>query len=258
MQARYYHPATGRFLSEDPAFVELPADKFSTLLADPQQWNSYAYGRNNPLTYRDPDGNWSLQQVDYAVTRFEAGQRFVGDLLTLGAYSFTVDMIESAATQFSQMPSFSNGAALVGSVPAGVALTVSGAFLTGVTLGEVSLLKSGTITRDGAFNSRVKGGHTLEPGPYAGESISARSSARNFTRQETERVTQIGHGSGCHTCGTKNPGTISGDFVKDHQPVSSLNFDHQLQRLFPQCVSCSQQQGGAANALKQLISKLKL
>ena len=25
-------------------------------MADPQQWNMYAYTRNNPLTYVDPDG----------------------------------------------------------------------------------------------------------------------------------------------------------------------------------------------------------
>lgn len=45
--ARYYGSALGRFTSPDP----LPGWQ-----RDPQSWNMYAYGRNNPLKYIDPDG----------------------------------------------------------------------------------------------------------------------------------------------------------------------------------------------------------
>ncbi len=45
--ARYYGSALGRFTSPDP----LPG-----WASDPQSWNMYAYGRNNPLKYVDPDG----------------------------------------------------------------------------------------------------------------------------------------------------------------------------------------------------------
>ncbi|MFJ5548049.1 RHS repeat-associated core domain-containing protein [Streptomyces sp. NPDC093225] len=44
--ARQYDPATGRFLSVDPLFVE----------SDPQSWNAYAYANNNPIDNTDPDG----------------------------------------------------------------------------------------------------------------------------------------------------------------------------------------------------------
>ncbi len=47
MHARYYNPAVGRFLSVDPGST----DKSLT-----QQWNRYAYVRNNPVTASDPDG----------------------------------------------------------------------------------------------------------------------------------------------------------------------------------------------------------
>ncbi|MFE3500293.1 polymorphic toxin-type HINT domain-containing protein [Kitasatospora sp. NPDC059160] len=44
--AREYQPTTGRFLSPDPLLD----------LADPQQWNPYAYSNNNPVNLADPSG----------------------------------------------------------------------------------------------------------------------------------------------------------------------------------------------------------
>ncbi|MEE4185783.1 MAG: RHS repeat-associated core domain-containing protein [Gammaproteobacteria bacterium] len=51
MQARYFSPFSGRFLSPDPALLR--AD-------DPQTFNRYAYARNNPYRYIDPDGRESI------------------------------------------------------------------------------------------------------------------------------------------------------------------------------------------------------
>lgn len=48
MHARYYNGGTGRFLSVDPATNERRHA--------PQTWNRYAYTRNNPLLFVDPDG----------------------------------------------------------------------------------------------------------------------------------------------------------------------------------------------------------
>ncbi len=65
MQARYYEPATGRFLSEDPAFLDLSESQtfifkyqrsLEQHLSNPQNLNSYSYGLNNPVTFRDPQG----------------------------------------------------------------------------------------------------------------------------------------------------------------------------------------------------------
>jgi RHS repeat-associated protein len=47
--ARYFSSPTGRFTSPDP-------DGAGSLEQDPQSWNMYAYARNNPLKYTDPDG----------------------------------------------------------------------------------------------------------------------------------------------------------------------------------------------------------
>ncbi|MBI4905289.1 MAG: RHS repeat-associated core domain-containing protein [Acidobacteria bacterium] len=48
--ARYFSGAQGRFRSPDPTFMTRQR------ISDPQQWNLYAYTRNNPLKYVDPDG----------------------------------------------------------------------------------------------------------------------------------------------------------------------------------------------------------
>ena len=51
MQARYYHPQLGRFLSVDPAPVT--AERSAS-------FNRYAYAYNNPYRYTDPDGREAL------------------------------------------------------------------------------------------------------------------------------------------------------------------------------------------------------
>ncbi len=52
LNARYYDPRRGQFLSQDPLSWAPPAE----YLLDPQQLNSYSYARNNPITYKDPTG----------------------------------------------------------------------------------------------------------------------------------------------------------------------------------------------------------
>jgi RHS repeat-associated protein len=56
--ARYYASTSGRFTTVDPGHVN--GD-----LSDPQSWNAYAYARNNPFRYADPDGtDYFLQVAD--------------------------------------------------------------------------------------------------------------------------------------------------------------------------------------------------
>jgi RHS repeat-associated protein len=46
---RYFGSSMGRFLSPDPLMA-------SAMVWDPQTWNRYTYGRNNPLRMIDPTG----------------------------------------------------------------------------------------------------------------------------------------------------------------------------------------------------------
>lgn len=83
----------------------------------------------------------------------------------------------------------------------------------------------------------------IQPGPFAGESIPARSHERDFSPAERAEIDRIGRATGCHSCGTRDPGTRSGHFVLDHQPPNQLNMEGELQRLYPHCLRCSRLQG---------------
>jgi 5-methylcytosine-specific restriction endonuclease McrA len=84
----------------------------------------------------------------------------------------------------------------------------------------------------------------IGPGRYAGESIPARGPERDFTVKERRELNDIGNATGCHTCGTRAPGTTTENFVADHQVPSALNSMNLQQRLYPQCLTCSLRQGG--------------
>jgi RHS repeat-associated protein len=58
--ARYYGARTARFTTVDPVFT------WEENLADPQRWNRYAYVRNNPLRYTDPDGRQIRLSTGYS------------------------------------------------------------------------------------------------------------------------------------------------------------------------------------------------
>ena len=68
--ARYMSAAQGRFTSPDAPF----ADQHPS---DPQSWNLYAYGRNNPMAFVDPTGN-AVELVGSEEERNEILKRFQG------------------------------------------------------------------------------------------------------------------------------------------------------------------------------------
>lgn len=81
------------------------------------------------------------------------------------------------------------------------------------------------------------------PGPNAGESVPAGPSARP-TKEQQDKINEIGDRDGCHTCGTRDPGTKSGNWVGDHQDPNKLNPEGKPQSYYPQCLNCSNEQGG--------------
>src|SRR5262249_45365347 len=56
-QTRYFSSAQGRYTSTDPLMA-------SAKPSNPQTWNRYAYGLNNPLRFIDPDGMAEISVED--------------------------------------------------------------------------------------------------------------------------------------------------------------------------------------------------
>ena len=73
----------------------------------------------------------------------------------------------------------------------------------------------------------------------------------NFTSAERSEINRIGNERGCNTFGTREPGTKRGNWVIDHYDPGALVRNSRPQRLFPQCIACSDRQGGAVFSLKR-------
>ena len=182
-------------------------------------FNRYWYGNNNPYKFVDPDGRYVESAVDVAL------------------------IVADAADIAKNGLNWTNGLSMAANV-VGLAVPVGTGFGPAVRGGAAGVdAARGTDKVSDAARAT-----TLKPGPYAGESIPARSAARDFNAGERAAGNRIMKDTGCHTCGTKDAGTKSGNAILDHQPPSKLNTSNAPQRLHPHCATCSRRQGGEVNA----------
>lgn len=91
--ARYYGSKMGRFTTIDPVYT------WRENLVDPQRWNRYAYVRNNPLRYVDPDG----REIAMAADATKGDRQFLTNALTEvamrpGGREYLNALIESSST----------------------------------------------------------------------------------------------------------------------------------------------------------------
>ena len=101
--ARYYDSQVGRFTTIDPVYT------WKENLADPQRWNRYAYVRNNPLRYIDPDGRmpWDPQSHQQAaVTGAKANGLTEKDTKVLAEADKAVDKNEFFNDEAHFMPGY--------------------------------------------------------------------------------------------------------------------------------------------------------
>ncbi len=205
--ARYYDPVIGRFMGPDPAGYD---EK------NIHSVNRYAYGSNNPYKFRDADGQVVETIIDVVSLGLSIAA-FKEDPTIVNGLGLAYDAI-ATATPF---------------LPAGFGI-LKNAGRAADALGDAARVadKAGDAAR-----------RAVGIGEHAGESIAARSVGRDFNAAERAEINRIGSETGCHTCGAKNPSTKSGNFVPDHQPPSALNPTGTPQRLYPQCINCSREQG---------------
>jgi hypothetical protein len=90
------------------------------------------------------------------------------------------------------------------------------------------------------------------PGRFAAEWVPAPAPGLRLTRDAQRHLNGIGSLRGCHTCGTFNPGTRTGNYIGDHQRPTALG---RPWRIYPQCLHCSNYQGGKVRALLRKLGR---
>jgi len=141
----------------------------------------------------------------------------------LSAASFADDAPGVARVGHYPAATAETGSALFSAVQGGSAWSPGGARNTSTTP-VVSLIA--TDAGDGL----------LSPGPHAGRSIPG-DETRVWSRAQRDQINEIMEETGCHRCGTRDPGTKSGDAIPDHQPP--LSQSPGPYELYPHCKSCS-------------------
>jgi len=244
-RARWFDPVQARFLSEDPiGFLG-------------NDINLYGYVWRNPLNYRDALGldGWGNDVADSLDAQIESlRQRW----------------------QYCDQEWVANG---INNSVADVAFGFADLFRVGSGLGhaiysedENNYGRAAFVVQDIARASAIfqllagpatkftpsianelpaieTSPNTLVPGRYATESMPARGTQPVFNTAERAEMNRIGRTSGSHSCGAKDPGTKSGNFIPDHQPVTRLNPAGSQQNLFPHCIHCSRLQGGQVRSI---------
>jgi len=160
MNGRIYDPKLGRFLQADP-FVQAPKNS--------QSLNRYTYALNNPLSYTDPSGYFSLKRFFKKYWRVAVA--VVVSYFTFGAASSVAWGLMSSTAAGVATSSAYIASAIIGGAAAGF---VGGAILSGTLKGAVKGAFAGAIT--GGISGYY--GNTYNLSRIASESFGGGVSAR--------------------------------------------------------------------------------
>jgi len=153
LNSRFYDSQRGQFLSEDPTFLtigdtagtqRLTRRSQDSFLADPQQLNSYNYGRNNPITIKDPDGLFIPEAL------VGAG---IGGVVGVGIQAATDLATWNLSSRESYAGAFTGGATFGGLVGATDGLSLIPVIFAGGVSGAV---QSGTTQGLSLYDGRQK------------------------------------------------------------------------------------------------------
>jgi RHS repeat-associated protein len=284
--SRYYDPQAGQFTSADSVlpgggFDPLGLSPFAYVEGNPETSTDPSghcsteaclenlnggptgtpvgdeYGGNTaPATSSTPAGPWWAA----ALTAFANYAGSVHDLAQKGWNSGNPTLIGQAALEAAPAGLAAGllavglvivgGAALAAATSINVATVATGAMAIGATGQAILSGLSGDTGSGGATAGAAGDSALFRPGPFAEGSVPS-GGPGSVSLAEQRGVNSLGGQFGCHSCGASEPGTPSGNWVGDHQPVSRWA-DGQPQDLYPQCLACSRQQGlDVINALRQ-------
>jgi RHS repeat-associated protein len=178
--ARYYGANVGRFTTADPVIT------IQEHLLDPQRWNRYAYARNNPYRYVDPDGR-VIATVSGALIGGAGGALFAAiqgrDVWAAAAGGATAGALFGLVIDTAGTAALPIGAlAVVGGLSAGTGLAVERA-VAGQPLPANDLMTG--LTVGAAFGPAARLGASSPPLAAPGASgVQANRAAGNAFRDE--------------------------------------------------------------------------
>jgi RHS repeat-associated protein len=243
--ARYFSGAQGRFTSPDPK--QEPHD-----ISDPQSWNKYAYTRNNPLRYTDPDGEdykdlWKgalnafgsdfslgLGRTSGGNSDFRSGQA-VGDFAA--GIVGTAEALFGGGEALVTSPAALTGVGVVLPAAGGV-MAVQGSSAVVVAGGHLANASFASSTNDTPVNTLGGGQIGESNGPKVG-SAGGPGAGRKATPGERAQALQENNGN-CVFCG--KPATEA-----DHAIPKSQNGNNTTGpngNLQPTCTNCNRGPGG--------------
>jgi RHS repeat-associated protein len=140
MQARYYDPATGRFLSVDPV-----APSAGSVF----NFSRYAYGNNNPIKNTDPNGKQVFGSAQDAVTDNSEARANAGIMLMCGCDSVYTNLSGTGAVQSVVTPFEFKIASGITEAAAGGASLLKAATTAGSELSSSTALSTFRMTTPG-------------------------------------------------------------------------------------------------------------
>lgn len=228
--ARYYDPHSRHFTQAD----DIIQDPFN-----PQTLNRYSYVQNNPVNYKDPTGHYIETALDIAFLAIDLN-----------------DIRNDPRNLW-------NWAALGGDV-AGTALP----FVTGVGLG-IKLIEHGgdiakTVEHSRAVAKTIDSTRELKMGEKFVPNSSITSKYTRPSGATTKAQREFVQGKPCVTCGILGDPMVADHklpLVKEYYSTGKINTNNMksIKAVQPQCMGCSQKQGGLLSNFSKTIKKaLKL
>jgi RHS repeat-associated protein len=148
--ARYYNGSIGRFISQDPVALALGNQsviedktgiKFNTYLRNPQTHNSYGYAGNNPVKYKDKNGEFlflvpiaaiamtalsAYDTYDTARTVMDSDTSFTGKAVAIGLWASPLGDVKASKNLISEFITRVNGRLPINHSYAGQTYKLSG------------------------------------------------------------------------------------------------------------------------------------
>ncbi len=173
MNGRIFDPLIGRFMSADP-FIQAPENL--------QSHNRFAYVMNNPLSYTDPSGYFSLKKLFRAVVAIAVAwfaPQFIGSLMTGAAAA-------GGSTMFATL-------GYAGSASGFTALTGLGSFVAGAAGG----LAAGLVASGGDLKAGLIGALSGGMFAFVGATQVAGSFGSYAGHAITGCITSVAGGGAC-------------------------------------------------------------